>query len=157
MMDRFYLYIVIILTLMDEDRRDFIKAILTGLPRYIALTEVINLSRRSDIKLNIRRIKVMETSIAGLYYYEGYQNFELLKENDSILLKPQKNNPYDRYAVEIFHSKSQMKLGYIPRYQNIAISSMLIDDLKIDGQISRLAIDRIMDYKDVIVSLYLNL
>jgi hypothetical protein len=157
MMDRFYLYSNNIISLMDEDRRDFIKAILTGLPLYIALTEVINLSRRSDIKLNIRRIKVMETNIAGLYYYEGYQNFELLKENDSIFLKPQKNNPYDRYAVEIFHNKSAMKLGYIPRYQNIAISSMLIDGLKIDGQISRLAIDRIMDYKDVIVSLYLNL
>jgi len=142
---------------MDNSRRDFIKAIFTGLPLYIALSEMNKLGWHNSIKPNKRRIQLMETSVAGFYYYEGYDNFELLKEGDSVFLRAQPKNPYDRYAVEIFHSKSQMKLGYIPRWQNIAIFSMLADGLKISGNISKIFIDKTIAYKDIVVSLYLNL
>ncbi|MGQ9705550.1 MAG: HIRAN domain-containing protein [bacterium] len=142
---------------MVNDRRDFIKLMLSALPLSFGLTEVINLSRQNCLKSDRKRIKLLMTSVAGLYYYEGYESFELLKENDKIFLKPQPKNPYDKHAVEIFHSKSHMKLGYIPRYKNIIISSMLIDGLKIDGHILKLVIDKKFDYRDVIVNLYLNL
>lgn len=72
-----------------------------------------------------KKIKTMVNrfSVAGFQYYEGESVIRSLNSGDGLTLKAEPSNPYDCYAVEIFHGRT--KLGYVPRSDNKHISRLL--------------------------------
>ncbi len=52
-------------------------------------------------------------AIAGIKHHV----FLLPKTNDSLVLVPEPNNEYDRFAVAVYNTLSQ-KIGYVPKYNN---------------------------------------
>ncbi len=62
-------------------------------------------------------------NIAGFTYYDGVDVFDKLKVGAEVLLKPEPDNKYDKYAVAIYFNGK--KLGFIPRGTNKSISKLL--------------------------------
>lgn len=75
--------------------------------------------------------------VAGVYYYDG---MELVAEGgvkvgDELRLSAQPDNPYDRFAVEIFHAPTGVKLGYVPRTDNKHISRLLRRGVPLEARV----------------------
>ena len=69
-------------------------------------------------------LRIQAFSIAGCQYYaEGYAALSagLVQGGDALELRPQPDNPYDKRAIEVYHSTTGHKLGYVPRSQNAAV------------------------------------
>ena len=80
---------------------------------------VIGLS--SYFALFRKRPKNIIDYITGWRYYDGESVFSRLKAGDILHLRRQPENPYDRYAVEIFSSEG-IKLGFISRIYSKVVS-----------------------------------
>ena len=81
-------------------------------------------------------VKIYDNYIRGVQYYQYSRVKELLKEGDTLLLKHEKENIYDAFAVEV--SYQEQKLGYLPAYENIVIANMLDAKVELTAQISKL-------------------
>ena len=81
-------------------------------------------------------IKIYENYAQGLVHY----NFKIVKKQlsigDELTLIAETNNTYDRYAVAIYYQKH--KLGYLPAYENIAISNLLVQNVKLVAFVTQL-------------------
>lgn len=81
-------------------------------------------------------IKIYENYAQGLVHY----NFKTVKKQlnigDELTLIAETNNIYDRYAVAICYQKH--KLGYLPAYENITISNLLMQNVKLVAFITQL-------------------
>lgn len=73
--------------------------------------------------------KVMQTRVAGVNY-EGRQEYVArLNDNTKVMLKREKNNPYDENAVGVcaVFDEGIRKIGYLPRDLARDISKFLDD------------------------------
>lgn len=68
--------------------------------------------------------RLNKPSIAGFQYYEGSGIINGIKVGEKLNLRAEPQNPYDEFAVEIFHGKT--KLGYVPRTDNRHICRLLL-------------------------------
>lgn len=80
-------------------------------------------------------VKIYDNYIRGVQYYQYSRVKELLKEGDTLLLKHEKENIYDAFAVEVYYQ--EYKLGYLPAYENIIIANMLDANVELTTQVSQ--------------------
>jgi hypothetical protein len=81
--------------------------------------------------------------VAGLYYYDGLELAAEggVKPGDALRLSAQPDNPYDRFAVEVFHAPTGIKLGYVPRTDNKHISRLLRRGVPLEARVVRTCSD----------------
>ncbi|MCZ7636730.1 MAG: HIRAN domain-containing protein [Verrucomicrobia bacterium] len=72
-----------------------------------------------------RQVLMNDFAIAGFRYYDGARELPGLAAGTKLTLRAEPANPYDSFAVEIFHGPA--KLGYVPRFCNRHISRLLQD------------------------------
>ena len=75
-------------------------------------------------KTKTNRVHFAHFHVAGFSFYEGVLAFENLKIGKEVTLRPDPENHYDKYAVEIYFEDH--KLGFIPRGENKHISKLLL-------------------------------
>jgi hypothetical protein len=54
--------------------------------------------------------------IVGIYYTKNGEYLSKLPSKTELELRPEPDNPYDKYAVSVWHDTK--KLGYLPRKKN---------------------------------------
>lgn len=71
----------------------------------------------------LKKIHLDNFHIAGFAFWEGCEAFENLKIGTKLEMVREEDNPFDPYAVAIYHGEN--KLGFIPRSNNQDISKYL--------------------------------
>ena len=110
-------------------RRNFIKTLL-GLPLLIPSKKALT---QPNPKHARRDVLIQTSSIAGFQYYQGEFFWEQLSVGDELLLIREPDNPYDENAVAIYWEG--IKLGYLPRVENIAVARMMDKGQRINALI----------------------
>ena len=70
-----------------------------------------------------RELLIQESPVAGFQYHDGEIVWLRLSAGDSLQLRREADNPYDRRAIAVYWGES--KLGYVPRAANTACSQMM--------------------------------
>jgi len=113
------------------ERRSFIKTLL-GLSLLIPSKDVFpRLAAKSDSKT----ILIQKSSVAGFQYCEGERLWKKLSIGDMVQLNREPDNPYDENAVEICWRG--IKLGYLPRVENTAVSQIIDQGQRVNGLIAK--------------------
>ena len=112
------------------ERRSFLKTLL-GLPLLIPPKGMFP---RLKSKRNKKDILIQKSPIAGFQYYEGERLWKKLSIGDMVQLNREPDNPYDKKAVEICWRG--IKLGYLPRVENTAVTQMMDQGQEITARIS---------------------
>lgn len=81
-------------------------------------------------------IKIYENYAQGLFHYSFDAVKNQLKVGEELTLLAETTNTYDKYAVAIYYKGK--KLGCLPAYENIAISNLLVQHLKLVAFITHL-------------------
>lgn len=74
---------------------------------------------------------ILEAGIAGMQYSvdlsseQGKNLIDSMVPGTQLSLVREKNNRYDNWAIAIFSSDGQIKLGYISRYKNEAVARLM--------------------------------
>lgn len=113
------------------NRIDFLKQILLG----GAMLFVPKHSQENKPQAT-REIRLSSPYIAGFQYYKGLELDQILKENDRLILKREKQNTHDRYAIEVFSGSN--KLGYLPREENKIIARMMDQGMTVKARIIKI-------------------
>lgn len=113
------------------NRIDFLKQVLLG----GALLFVPKHSSENEPKAT-REIRLSSPYIAGFQYYKSLELDQMLKENDSLILKREPLNNYDCYAIEVFSGSN--KLGYLPREENKVIARMMDQGMTVKAKIIKI-------------------
>jgi hypothetical protein len=100
-------------------RRNFIKTLL-GLPLLIPSKEGLS---QPNPKIDTRDVLIQTSPVAGFQYHQGEFFWEELTLGDQLQLSREPDNPYDENAVAIY--REGIKLGYLPRVENIAVARMM--------------------------------
>lgn len=69
-------------------------------------------------------IFLLETHVAGLAYHQAKTAVPGLAVGQSLTLRREPANPYDKLAIEIL-AASGLKLGYIPRHRNPVLARLM--------------------------------
>lgn len=111
-------------------RRSFLRGLLglAGLPAVVALQ-----ARASQ------RILIQRSPVAGFQHHQAEAVWSQLRPGMPLTLLREPHNRYDRRAVAVLWQDEQ--LGYLPRVENHAISSMLDRSQPLQAHISRLTED----------------
>jgi hypothetical protein len=111
------------------NRRHFLSILAKGVV-FIPLMPV------AAIALPQRRVIVQQSLVAGFQYYEGDRLFNRMREGMPLQLVREPENRYDKTAVAVcFRNK---KIGFVPRAENCAISSMMERGEKLSARIVKL-------------------
>ena len=113
------------------NRIDFLKQVLLG----GALLFVPKHSSENEPKAT-KEIRLSSPYIAGFQYYNGVELEQILKENDSLILKRESQNTHDCYAIEVFSGSN--KLGYLPRDENKVIARMMDQGMAVKARIIKI-------------------
>lgn len=84
--------------------------------------------------LNKSQVKVYDNYVRGLQHYQFVKVEDSIKEGDRLLLRRESENIHDAFAVEIFYN--DLKLGYLPAYENIVIANMLDAKVELNAFVS---------------------
>lgn len=114
------------------NRIDFFKKLFLGAT---SLTVAKHIMMATSTEVN--DIYLNSPYIAGFQYYKGEEMENELKENDTLILKREAQNPHDYFAVEVFRKNA--KLGYLPRSDNKIIARMMDQGLQLKAQIRNIA------------------
>ncbi len=109
---------------MTYNRRKFIHKftlLLTGLP--------FALQAQSHKEYNC--FKLTTTKVAGLQHNDA-SDFRF-SQDQTLRLQREPNNPYDRYAVALFHK--DRKIGYIPKENSRIIASLLDNGVVLEPKV----------------------
>ena len=110
-------------------RRNFIKTLL-GLPWLIPSNQGLS---QPNPKNDIRDILIQTSPVAGFQYYQGELFWKKLSVGDQLQLSREPDNPYDENAVAIY--REGIKLGYLPRVENIVVARMMDKGQRINALI----------------------
>ena len=81
-------------------------------------------------------------AVAGYQFYEGESVEHQLKSGDSLKLNAEPHNPHDEFAVEIL-TNNNVKLGYVPKNDNKALSKLLQQSAKVEANIEEIDLEEI--------------
>ena len=112
-------------------RIDFLKSILLGYALFF-----VSGKSPGNTPQKPREMRLCSPYIAGYQYYDGMELEGKLTENDGLILKRQSENPFDRYAVEIFSNST--KLGYLPRDENRTVARLMDQGAEVKAQIEKI-------------------
>ena len=110
-------------------RRNFIKTLL-GLPLLIPSKEGLSQLNPKDDR---RDVLIQTSPLAGFQYHQGELFWNKLTVGDKLQLIREPDNPYDENAVAIY--REDIKLGYLPRVENIAVARMMDKGQRINALI----------------------
>lgn len=113
------------------NRIDFLKQVLLG----GAMLFVPKCSSENEPKAT-KEIRLSSPYIAGFQYYQGLELEQMLKENDSLILKREPQNTHDCYAIEVYIGSN--KLGYLPREENKVIARMMDQGITVKARIVKI-------------------
>lgn len=113
------------------NRIDFLKQILLG-----GALLLIPKHSQENKPQTMREIRLSSPYIAGFQYYKGLELEQMLKENDSLILKREQQNTHDRYAIEVFSGSS--KLGYLAREENKVVARMMDQGMTVKARIIKI-------------------
>ncbi len=106
------------------NRSEFIKSLGLGAS---GLLLPKNLLDRSDVK-------IYDNYVKGLQHYDFKKVEKVIKEGDQLFLKRDETNIYDAFAVEVHYN--DLKLGYLPAFENIVIANMLDAKVEVNAFVS---------------------
>ena len=89
----------------------------------------------------------IEFDVAGTSHYD-YQSYkELIKVNDNIILEPEPDNLYDRFAIKVMYqiNNKNVKLGYVPRYYSKELTNLLNNHINYSAMVQKVNIDSSFD------------
>jgi len=81
-------------------------------------------------------IKIYDNYLKGLQHYNFKSLQGSLKVGDALKLRRDSANAYDSFAVAVF--KDDLKLGYLPAYENIVLANMLDAGVQLHAFVSQL-------------------
>lgn len=87
-----------------------------------------------------RGVLIQTSPVAGFQYHEGVRVWNGLRPGDPLHLVREPDNKYDQRAVRV-DWRGGRKLGYVPRYENTAVSQMLDRGETLTGRVARLRSD----------------
>ena len=79
---------------------------------------------------------LQRSPVAGFQYYEGEKVWNSLRAGELLALLREPDNPHDNQAVEVLWRGH--KLGYIPRYENGTVTTLLEHNAPVRTRISKL-------------------
>ena len=82
--------------------------------------------------------------MAGAAYYDAEQAHPALTQGEDLILKRQPDTRFDRKAIEVF-TRNGLKLGYVPRLDNAALSALMDDGRRLKARITALHPSRCRD------------
>lgn len=83
-----------------------------------------------------RDIFLFDTHVAGTTYIEGIEELEPhLNINDRLEFFREPNNPYDDQAI-VIRTADNVKIGYVPRYDNIVFARLMDAGKQLFGRIA---------------------
>lgn len=86
------------------------------------------------------QILVQSSPLAGFQYYAGKTVWDELQQGDTLMLVREPDNVHDSQAVRVeWHG---VKLGYVPRRDNVAVARMLDNGTLVNARITRLTKSR---------------
>lgn len=125
------------------------RNLLTGILSLGAL----GLARPAHSRLRPTALLLQDTRIAGAAYYGFYASATLIRPGDALELRRQADNPHDERAVEVFWK--QEKLGYLPRLDNAAVSSLLDRGHRLRAEVLEL-LDKEAHWEPMTIRLWLE-
>ncbi len=90
-------------------------------------------SSAAHAQRNRVRIHLHDCRIAGSHYYECQRVHAWLEPGDRLGLRREASNRHDPRAVEVFWHN--LKLGYLPRSDNLAAASLLDRGHRVDAEL----------------------
>ncbi len=121
---------------MDTNKKEIIK-VNSGLAKSLA-QGLINL----DVML--KNINVLHTNVAGVYYHSPEEFADAIKEKDTIELKREPNNEYDKFAIALYFQG--IKIGFIPKDKNEVMANLMDAGKSFFGLVTQKGID---DYENL--------
>ncbi len=130
------------------DRKSFLQRVLSVFSGIVLSQNILSAenTKRQDILL-------LQTNIAGYQYYNGKKVEKYFNKGDLLKLKLQEDNPYDSNAVEIYFQ--DVKIGYLPRYDNEVIANLLREEKQIYAKIDEF-MPHNPDWNKVSVAVYMG-
>ncbi|HXV23600.1 MAG TPA: HIRAN domain-containing protein [Alphaproteobacteria bacterium] len=125
-----------LLQTVPVNRRFFLRSPLAGIALSVA-------PKPAPAKL-AREVELVRTFVAGTAYYEAEPAHPMLGLGEDLILRRQPENPYDGKAIEVF-TRSGMKLGYVPRLDNSALSALMDDGRRLAARVTSLRPDHFRD------------
>ena len=117
------------------NRRNLLKSL-------ISLTSLGLVSSQTKAAQTQEAFMLQTSPMAGYQYYQGDAVWTKLQVGSSLHLKVESSNKYDTDAVEVYwqdsHNGEFVKLGYLPRKQNYAVSQLLQNQKKLTAKIMQL-------------------
>lgn len=108
---------------------------------------------KSFSKLNYETVLLLEEiSIAGYSYYEGSECIETLKCGEVLTIQAEPLNEHDKFAIELFYR--DIKLGYVPRYENEVLSRLLQSGASLQCKVVEVK-PHASDWEKIQVNIYL--
>jgi hypothetical protein len=86
-----------------------------------------------------RKIVLLESPLAGFQYHRAAAIWPFLQVGESLRLKREPCNPYDRYAIGVWFKNEH--LGYIPKRENRTLAQLLDQGERLETTIIRLLDD----------------
>lgn len=68
-------------------------------------------------------VKIYDNYLRGNEHYHINQCFPKMLVGDTLELKREPENPYDKFAIQVFWESH--KLGYIPAYENVVLANLI--------------------------------
>lgn len=106
----------------------------------VSNNEIIKLIKEGNLSLTKpfeREIFLFDTHIAGTGYIEGIKELEPHLEIDDYLeFFREPDNPFDKKAIAI-KTKNKVKIGYVPKADNIIFSRLMDAGKLLFGRISK--------------------
>ena len=96
----------------------------------------------------------VEFDVAGTRHcFNTKENYELIKENDKLLLELEPDNQYDKNAIKVILCKNnkKYKLGYVPRYYASELTSILKNNVKYSALVKGLNFNSEISSEDITV------
>lgn len=113
------------------NRIDFLKQLLLG-----GALLFVSKPSSENVPQATKEIRLSSPYIAGFQYYQGLELEQMLKENDSLILKREPQNMHDCYAIEVLSGST--KLGYLPREENKIIARMMDQGMTVKARIVKI-------------------
>lgn len=104
------------------------------------------------LKPLVKEIHLFDTYIAGTSFIEDTSVFEQLHMSEDLILRREPDNKFDALAILILNSDG-IKLGYVPRKDNLIFGRLLEAGKMLKGKISD--IEKKDSYYKIRIGIYL--
>ncbi len=79
-------------------------------------------------------VKIYDNYVKGMQHYDYPKVKSVIKEGDDLVLKRDVTNVHDAFAVAVYYQ--DVKLGYLPAFENIVIANMLDANVELTAKVS---------------------